>query len=456
MGDNTVTNLIAYLEEHGKDKTWQQLADQFGYGNKKIPEGIWRRHREGKALGKQYKPLPRNMEGLADKVSRRGEHQKAETANYIAALEEEIIRITDRESDRNTGTEKFTIQSSRPLQPREIDELVGADGISVCVDRVWHKSHKNGSWTYSIQTVNKIKNFYTNEELDARLREIFNSMESDATEMPVHLEVNSDKALFVYIGDDHAGSLITSSLFNKEYSGKTYLQRLLQLADEIKSLGQVFSEMYIIRMGDELDGFNGKTTRYDHDLGSASNKEQFDIYTTANKLFYGEVFCSGKAEHYTVINLNNSNHSGNGYAYIANKALEFWMEGKFQNVKVKHQNKFIDIYTFGSHIIGLCHGKDEKFMKAPMPLNLDHKTDLWLMDFYKLNIRDGAFVSTVKADIHKYNVNYGKSGRYVNVPSISSGSQWIELNFGDSKPGCLMEIYTADSQNIVSIPVWFE
>lgn len=28
-------------------------------------------------------------------------------------------------------------------------------------------------------------------------------------------------------------------------------------------------------------------------------------------------------------------------------------------------------------------------------------------------------------------------------------------NFGDSKPGCLMEIYTADSENIQSIPVWF-
>lgn len=59
-----------------------------------------------------------------------------------------------------------------------------------------------------------------------------------------------------------------------------------------------------------MDGWNGKTTRYDHDLNSLSNKEQFDIYTIANKIFYDEIFSLGIAKNYNLITLGNSNHTG--------------------------------------------------------------------------------------------------------------------------------------------------
>jgi hypothetical protein len=377
--------------------------------------------------------------------------------NYYRAqvfTHEKALGITESETDHQTGNKKFTVNSSCPLSPKEIEEMVGVDNISTFVDRSWLKSHRDNTWTYSVLTVCKIKDFYSYDELEQKLKEIF------ANETPFKLPYSkenekSKKALFIYIADDHAGLVLKNSLYNREYSGDTYAGRLAKIVEEVKNINQNFSELYVIRLGDEMDGYNAKTTRYDHSLGSLSNKEQFDIYTTANKSFYDTLFQSGVANDYKIISLSNSNHTGLGFSHMANKALEFWLEAKYSSVKVSQQDKFIDIVKFGNHVIGLTHGKDEQYMKSPMPLNLDYKTDLWLMEYYKQHILNGSYVSTIKGDIHKYNLNMGKSGRYVNVASIATGSNWVEHNFGDSEAGALLEIYTADSKSVQAMPIWF-
>ena len=385
---------------------------------------------------------------------------KEETYNYpvetptITFETSNSWKLIEEENNHITGNKKITLESDHPLSPKEIEELVQVDNITTFVDRSWLKSHKNGTWTYSILTVCKIKNFYSSSELEEKLKQLFKKEE---VHFPPLWKENtpSNKALLIYISDDHCGLILNNSLYNKEYSGLTYVKRLQKITEELLKLKETFSELYIIRLGDEMDGWNGKTTRYDHDLNSLSNKEQFDIYTVANKIFYDEIFQLGIAENYNIVTLGNSNHTGLGFSYIANKALEFWIEAKFPFVKITHQEKFIDVIEFGNHIIGLTHGKDEQYMKAPMPLNLDFKTDLWLMDYYKQYQQQGRYISTIKGDIHKYNVNYGKSGRYINVPSIATNSAWVEHNFGDSDSGILIEIYEATNKNIQTIPIWF-
>jgi hypothetical protein len=377
------------------------------------------------------------------------------TTTASDGVDTKYSNLISSEVNHNTGESKFTFETSKPLQPDEIKKLVGADDISIFVDRSWLKSHKNNTWTYSILTSTKIKDFYSSEELSDKLKDIFKETLPKVCYCKKPQISPKNKALFIYIADDHVGNILKYSLYHRDYSDSIYCNRLLQIVDEVKSLNQYFSEINIIRLGDELDGWNSKTTRADHELDSLSNKEQFDIYTASNKVFYDSLLQSGIGEKYNIYNLCNSNHSGNHFSYIANKALEFWMEAKFPDVKVVNQTKFIDVIKFGNHIIGLTHGKDEKYMKSPMPLNLDYKTDLWLMEYYKQHIFSDSFISTIKGDIHKFNINQGKSGRYVNVPSISSGSNWIEHNYGDSEAGCLVEIYSEHSKNIQSIPIWF-
>lgn len=364
------------------------------------------------------------------------------------------VGIVSQQTNFETGERSVSINSNNPLSPKEIEEMVGVDGITTYVARVWDKLNTNGNWTYSVDIRYRVKDFST-KELETKLAEIF-PKEIEPAILPI-VQSNGMNALFIYISDDHCGNILKDSLFGNEYNQSIYTERLLEIVDEVVSLERTFESVYVVNLGDELDGWNGKTTRYDHDLGSASNKEQFDIFLNARKLFYNKLFNSGVSETYTIYNVNNSNHTGLGLSYIANKALEMYVSARYPEVTIINQSKFIDGICYGNHFIGFTHGKDEKHMKAPLPLNLDPKSDLWLYDWYtkKLDNIGEYWISTIKGDIHKYNVNIGKSGRYVNVPSISSGSNWIEHNFGDSTPGALLEIVNATSKNIQSIPIWF-
>lgn len=422
------------------------------------------------AIVEKFTKNPASMNAGAAKLARRlkttpeiikeakrlAKQQLTDSHDYVKQNPTEFMGIIETETDHTTGHQKLTYVSDKPLTPKEIEVLVGVDNITTFVDRSWLKSHRNGTWTYSILTVSKIKNFHSTVDLTAKLKDIFGTTTAF---IPTKKKITGEKkALFIHIADDHAGLILQDSMFNREYSEQIYTNRLVEIAEEAAELAskEHFSDVYLIRLGDEMDGYNGKTTRYDHDLGSASNKDQFDIYTRANKIFYDALFSKNIANDYHLISLSNSNHSGLGMSHMANKALEFWLEARYPFVKVSQQEKFVDVISYGNHVIALTHGKDEKYMKAPMPLNLDFKTDLWLMAFLKPYIDNGSFVSTIKGDIHKFNINMGKSGRYVNVPSISSGSNWIEHNFGDSSPGCLLEVYSENSKKVQLNPIWFD
>lgn len=388
----------------------------------------------------------------AKQIARAAIHIQQPKSPIVAATSP---KITANTTDFEEGSKKVSVESPTPLTPSEIEKLVGVDGISTYVARVWDKLLPSGTWTYSVDIRYRVKDFYTSEEISKKLKQVFPNTLS-AVKLPKP-ENYKEEALFIYIGDDHCGGILKNSLFGKEYNESIYNERLQSILQEIINLNKRFEKINIINLGDELDGWNGKTTRYDHDLGSASNKEQFDFFVNARKRFYDALFTSGLANQYTIYTLNNSNHTGLGLSYIASKALEMYISAKYPEVQNLNQPGFIDYMVYGNHVFGFTHGKDEKFMKSPFPLNLDHKTDLWLYDYYSKNIDNPteAWISTIKADIHKFNINMGKSGRYVNVPSISSGSQWIEHNFGDSVPGALLEIVKPNSKNIQTIPVWF-
>lgn len=372
----------------------------------------------------------------------------------IESQEEKIAKYVGSQTDGDSTIKKF--ESVKPLSPKEIEELAGVDNISTYVARVWDKLLPSGVWTYSIDIRYRVKDFYTREELEAKLKEIFPNKLTPIS-LPDVQVTEDEAALFVYIADDHAGLQYENSLYGNVYSGDVYRDRIRQLTKKLVSHNEVFKQVFIVRLGDEADGYNAHTTRYDHPLESLSNKEQFDIYTSVNKEFYDTIFASGISEEYSVINCNNSNHTGLGFSYILNKSLEFYIENKFPEVTFQHFNEFIGGVEWGNHVIGLVHGKDEKYMKSPMPLNLDPKTDLWLFEYYdkKGYSPSERYISTIKGDLHKFGINDGRSGRYVNVPSIAGGSPWIEHNFGNTKPGALIEIYNKTSPDVTVIPVRF-
>ena len=359
------------------------------------------------------------------------------------------------EECRKVNVEKGTIESiiTSDFDPKDDIELAALHKINLdkyIITNYWSKMLPSGKFTSSVFSKLISDDDIVRKDLTEDIREIFSTTEKFSGKVKYH---ESDKALFVYIADDHTGIDFKDSLFGNPYTGDIYHNRLKELAKQIISLDYVIDTLFIVNLGDELDGFNKQTTRGGHALESLSNKEQFNIYTSARKIFYDTIMTSSLFQEVNIININNSNHSGNDYSYIVNKALEFYLDARYDNITIINQDKFIDSYVWGDHSILLTHGKDEKYMKFGFPLNLNEKVDLWLLDYSK-NLTT-KYISTVKGDLHAYSVNMGKSGRYINVPSICGGSNWIEHNYGSSNAGALLEVVDKTDKNIVSIPIWF-
>jgi hypothetical protein len=394
----------------------------------------------------------------AEKLGIREEEIKELLTEISLKNKLDLYKPLERKPQKNTrkvNKEKGTIESTivsdfEPKNDLELAELHKINLDKYVITNYWSKVLPNGKFTSSIFSKLISEDEIIRKDLTKDIKEIFSKTEKFSGKVKYQ---ESDKALFVYIADDHTGIVLKDSLFGNPYTGDIYQDRLKELAKQIISLDYVIDTLFIVNLGDELDGFNKQTTRGGHALESLSNKEQFDIYTSARKMFYDTILTSNLFQEITIININNSNHSGNDYSYIVNKSLEFYLDARYDNITIINQDKFIDSYIWGDHTILFTHGKDEKYMKFGFPLNLNEKVDLWLLDYSK-NLKS-KYMSTIKGDLHAYSVNIGKSGRYINVPSICGGSNWIEHNYGSSNAGALLEIVDKTDKNIISIPIWF-
>jgi len=246
-------------------------------------------------------------------------------------------------------------------------------------------------------------------------------------------------------------------MYGNEWSGLTYAKRLLEISNEAKNLGYVFDEVHIISLGDQMNGFNSLTTRGGHEVKSLSNKEQFDIYTMARRIFYDDLFMSSISSKYFVHDIENSNHTGNDFSYMANKFLEIYIEAKYPQVKRTSYFMPINHIEYGDHVIGFGHGKDDKLMFKAMPLKLDNRTDLMLMQYFdKQGISSSQRrITMYKGDLHSYGMDKGKFGRYINVPSIMGSNDYSEVNFGHTEPGAILEVFHKTSKMIQHVPLWF-
>lgn len=375
----------------------------------------------------------------------------ADLNEVITHQGESLAKYTGSESTADGIISKY--ESTKPLTPKEIEELVGVDGVTTSVARVWDKLLPNGVWTYSVDVRFKVKDFYNTAELKDKLKEIMPDL--TPYKLPLVPRIQ-DEALIILIADDHVGAVNITDMFGS--SDLTYQERLSQIVQEAKMLGKTFDEVHVISLGDQLNGWNSNTTRGGHEVKSLSNKEQFDLYTTARVAFYNDLFTSGLTSSYYIHDVDNSNHAGLGFSYMANQFLDMYLQGKFPEVDRRSYLGMIDGFEYGNHVILLGHGKDEKFQKKPMPAVLNHQTDLYLYDYLsnKRYCPQDTNCTFYKGDLHQHGIQNGKFGRYINVPAISGNSDYGDINFGNTKGGALLEILDRTSYRISSQAIWFK
>jgi hypothetical protein len=363
-------------------------------------------------------------------------------------------KTVEEKVDVEKGTTTVTkFVSSIPPTLSEVKSLFHIDDINTRLITYWNKAVSGGFYlSCHIKVLNSSGSDF---DIDERIKSALSNVKPLDVKKPNRPA--SENLLMIIISDDHAGLVIKNSLFENEYSGQIYSDRLDKILKEASKLDEVFEQVVVLRLGDELDGWNAETTRGGHKLGSLSNEEQFDIYTSANMSFYDGLFSSGLGYNYKVINVVNSNHTGNGLSYMVNKSLEFYIKAKFPIVEFSFEKKFIGHFEWHNHVIAFTHGKDESTRKKPMPYNLDKDTDLYLCEYFdsKDYSLKKTYITLYKGDLHQFGLNSGKFGYYVNCPSVAGSSSYTEMNYGSVNPAALLAVHKKDSRTPILITVDF-
>jgi hypothetical protein len=363
------------------------------------------------------------------------------------------------EENVKDGTAKITgTTTEQPQSAEEIIRVLKIDLSKWELNRFWNKQKKNG-WLVSALVVKKKDGDLSIEDAEHIIARVF----QDKNFKPVTLypSISNQKALFVYLSDRHIAAYVGGvAMYANSYDKTVYKKRLAEVLHEIhyqKSIFGKFEDVFIIDLGDKMDGLDGYTTRGGHKLPqNMNNREAFEVAVEAEKEFIDSVIASDVANNYHVYQNANSNHGGD-FDYMVNRALEIYVNTKYPQVSTKIFQRFIEHVQYGDHCFMFTHGKDDADMKHGLPLHLNDKVENYLRKYLMYNKidPDTCYVSLVKGDLHM-SASQGAYGfRYRNVLSLFGGSKWIGTNFGPNRPGCSYEIVEKYTERILEGNIMF-
>lgn len=263
----------------------------------------------------------------------------------------------------------------------------------------------------------------------------------------------NQKGLFIYLSDMHIGAMNKGTQYSNEYNKEEYLRRLNVIIEESKNEIELHKpeEIFVVGLGDMIDGYNSTTTRGGHILPqNMNNKEQFTTYMNSIIYLFDEL-CSFTDAKVNFIHVGQSNHGGD-FEYGANKALEHILPLKFkEQVSVRIFEKNIEHIKFGEHTMIYTHGKDTETMSRNMPMHLNANTEKYINDYIHFNKIKTDSVLFVKGDLHNHNSETTKNFKYINVPSVYGGSGYTDANFSYTKPATILHIVDKNKPKINEI-----
>lgn len=374
---------------------------------------------------------------------------------YIAALEEKVVEVSENLKDGSARIKAVSL--SEPHSAEDIEKLIKIDKAKWKLATYWNKQHKDSKgqdyWVVSAM-VTKVNE--TEMSIDDA-EQILNKVFAKTTPMEkVKVERASNrKALFVYTSDKHVAAYVDDkeAMYKNTYDRPTFISRLLMVLSEIQYLHSVygtFDQIFVVDLGDRMDGMNAQTTRGGHKLPqNMSDKEAFEAALVGEKHFYDILFNSGYAENYTVIANACSNHGGI-FDYMVARALEIYIKAAYPHVRTHIQEKFLDHVHYGKHVFVFTHGKDTADLKHGLPFHLNDKTENYLNKYLMYNKIDpeSKTISIIKGDLHRDASETTYGFRYRNVLSLFGGSKWVGNNFGPVRPGCSFDVVEETTDRI--------
>lgn len=260
----------------------------------------------------------------------------------------------------------------------------------------------------------------------------------------------------LYLADMHIGATMGfAPLYdeNVNFGFNELDRRLNEVISKVRSFGS-FDHINICLMGDMMDccGPTNKTARLDHDLPeNMDGYEQANGYITLITNFVKRIAALNICNHINLYSVRCGNHTG-VVEYVATKALFASLKSEY--ISTTLFDSFFGVFNEKSEVFVLSHGKDDKFCRRGMPLNLDDKNKALIYEWLDDKGITGNNIHIIKGDLHSSNYNSCRKFDYRNVLSLFGASDYSSYNFSRNSYGvsydlCLgNNIVRGDFQNI--------
>ena len=249
--------------------------------------------------------------------------------------------------------------------------------------------------------------------------------------------------VYIWLSDMHIGAWVntTESLYGIPYNRDEVKRRLQKIYDTICNISNI-RDLVICNLGDSLDGMDQQTTRRDHILPqNMTNNEQLETFVECMFSFFCNLKAAVKCRSIRYYCVGDSNHDG-CFGRAANRILQLQLNqlGVFTSVF----DRFMDSFKLGDLSVILCHGKDSKDMKKPLPIVINPQTEIKINQFISTYGVTGKKILFVKGDSHTSAVTYGSNFIYKSVGAFIGATKWSSANFGNTLPGCDYSIVDDD------------
>ena len=420
-------SLIDYLNNIDgiipKDKTWYSIGVEFGIESPDINRANTDEDYRIRSIGRKTQDIWR----------------------YYTKSKESLSLVKETYKDKKLMYETFKKKESEISFNKEDFEI---EKITT--------NPSGGTWT---KFVKKDTSFNENH-----INNILSILEKNLKINPVNYVEDEyfntkNTGLFIYGADKHIGALTKdNSIYKNDYDKEEIKKRIISKTLEnicffISNCG-IVEDLFIMDLGDALDGYNQQTTRKAQDKSTTllpqqlNNREQFDFYLEVHKELFDIIVENRLAKNIYYIATSNSNHGGD-FEYMAMKTLELYLNTKYPFIKTHVTPKFINHIIYGNHCIIFSHGKDTEDLKGGFPLFLDNKTELYINEYIRNNKLEEYEISFISADLHQSSEYYSKQFRYKKVLSQYGSSKWIHTNFGNTLPGLSSELFFKNSSCII-------
>lgn len=265
--------------------------------------------------------------------------------------------------------------------------------------------------------------------------------------IPIIDTKDSNNSLILHLSDLHIGSKCESySLYENPWDKTEIERRLNCVLQEIDKLGHL-NVLIINLLGDNLDGMDGQTARRDHIMPqNMDNMEQIETFLSVMVKFIAN--CTLRANEIRIYSVKDGNHDGIS-GYLATLALKQTIKNLYPDIEFDLAKEYFNCYQFGEHYYCLCHGKDDKFMKRGMPLNMNDKTQVMIYEYLESKgLLGEPNVHIIKGDLHSNALNSCRLFDYRNVLSLYGASDYSNYNFSRNSYGVSYDLFIGDTRTI--------